>query len=518
VHNNFFFLRRLVRELQPELIGKELTACFTQQKDELVLGFSNSKQEFWINAVLRSDFSCLYFPEKFNRAKKNSVDLFSKATGKQVVGVAVISFDRSFVISLSEGYFLLFKLHGNRSNIILLHQQNVVAVFKNNLKNDIKLRIDSLEKEVKLDKESFIQCGGVLSKISPTFGEIPAKWLAAHNYPNLRSEEQWNLFLKLLEYLEKGAFFILQEEKIKFSLLPFKTQISSVQSPVKAVNKFFITYSREGNLLERKNGVVKALHSEIKQAQKYLRNTRSNFDKLKKRIPPQEIADVLMAHLHQIEKGATSVELPNLYRNDEPMIIKLNAALSPQKNAEHYYRKSKNKEIEFEKIGDNISATEQRLERLHKELKKVEDAKDAEQIDLLYKQWVEKSTRRKGDKKQVPYKSFDFEGYKIWIGKNAKANDTLTLKYARKNDLWLHAKDVSGSHVVIKEIPGRKFSSTVKEKAAAWAAFYSKRKSDSLAPVICTFKKYVRKPKGMVAGAVIVDKEEEVLLVVPEQP
>jgi predicted ribosome quality control (RQC) complex YloA/Tae2 family protein len=102
--------------------------------------------------------------------------------------------------------------------------------------------------------------------------------------------------------------------------------------------------------------------------------------------------------------------------------------------------------------------------------------------------------------------------YKIWIGKNAQHNDTLTLKYSFKEDLWLHAKDVPGSHVLVKYQSGKKFPKEVIERAAQLAAYNSKRKTDSLCPVAFTPKKHVRKRKGDPAGAVVVEREEVILV------
>ena len=100
----------------------------------------------------------------------------------------------------------------------------------------------------------------------------------------------------------------------------------------------------------------------------------------------------------------------------------------------------------------------------------------------------------------------------MFIGKNSKNNDLLTQKHAFKEDLWLHAKDVSGSHVIIKYQSGKKFPKPVIEKAAQLAAYYSQRKTDSYCPVMYTPKKFVRKPKGAAPGAVIVEKEEVILV------
>lgn len=98
------------------------------------------------------------------------------------------------------------------------------------------------------------------------------------------------------------------------------------------------------------------------------------------------------------------------------------------------------------------------------------------------------------------------------MGRNAEANDELTLKRAYKEDLWLHAKDVAGSHVLIKYQAGKPFPKDVIERAAQLAAYNSKRKTDSLCPVVVTQKKYVRKRKGDPAGAVVVEREQVILV------
>jgi predicted ribosome quality control (RQC) complex YloA/Tae2 family protein len=98
------------------------------------------------------------------------------------------------------------------------------------------------------------------------------------------------------------------------------------------------------------------------------------------------------------------------------------------------------------------------------------------------------------------------------VGKSASNNDELTLKVAQKNDLWLHAKGVSGSHVVIKNQNNKPFPNEVIHYAAQLAAYYSKSKGSAMVPVIFTPKKFVRKPKGANPGQVFVEKEELILV------
>jgi predicted ribosome quality control (RQC) complex YloA/Tae2 family protein len=123
--------------------------------------------------------------------------------------------------------------------------------------------------------------------------------------------------------------------------------------------------------------------------------------------------------------------------------------------------------------------------------------------------------KEKERKETMPYHEHTFGGFRILVGKNAAANDQLTLHHTYKEDLWLHAKDVAGSHVVIKHQSGKSFPKDVIEYAAALAAFHSKRKNESLCPVAVTPAKYVRKRKGDLPGAVVVQRED-VMMVVPD--
>jgi predicted ribosome quality control (RQC) complex YloA/Tae2 family protein len=101
--------------------------------------------------------------------------------------------------------------------------------------------------------------------------------------------------------------------------------------------------------------------------------------------------------------------------------------------------------------------------------------------------------------------------FDIWIGKNARANDEM-LRLAHKDDYWLHARDTAGSHVIIRKNKATSLPKPVLEKAAQWAAYYSKSKTESLVAVVFTEKKYVRKSKGMLSGQVKIEREKTLLV------
>lgn len=174
--------------------------------------------------------------------------------------------------------------------------------------------------------------------------------------------------------------------------------------------------------------------------------------------------------------------------------------------AEQLYRKSKNRSKEILVLEDNVTHIEKELKVLsvlHTELSEALSFKDL-------KPFIKEAKKSKNKFEEPRFKEYLLQGYKVLVGRNSNNNDELT-KSANKDDLWLHAKDVSGSHVIIKKKTGE-FPKFVIEYAASLAAYFSKRKTDSLCPVIYTPRKFVRKVKGAPAGSVVVEKEQVVLV------
>lgn len=222
-----------------------------------------------------------------------------------------------------------------------------------------------------------------------------------------------------------------------------------------------------------------------------------------------------MANLHQIKAGMEEITLLNFYTQKEET-FRLKKNLSPQKFAESLYRKSKNRKKELQHLQENQELKEKQLAQTERWLGELETISHFRQL----KEFVKENhlvKQQKDKEEQVPFKRFEIDGFEILVGKSAKANDELLRYFAWKDDLWLHAKDVSGSHVLVKYRSGINFPKTVVERAAELAAYYSKNKNETLAAVMYTPAKYVRKVKGTAAGAVMVDKES-VIMVPPRGP
>jgi predicted ribosome quality control (RQC) complex YloA/Tae2 family protein len=232
---------------------------------------------------------------------------------------------------------------------------------------------------------------------------------------------------------------------------------------------------------------------------------------------------LLMASQSLVEPGLDSVTLEDVISGSGMATVKLDPLLGVVQNAERYYDKAR-------KVRQSRITSDARIEKATSEVDRLVDLQNAIQElktrdDVVrFKKdraddlsWL--SGSKDGGELQVPFRQFDIgDGYLVWVGRNATQNDELTLHAARKYDYWLHARGVAGSHVVLR-VPIRNVRPprSVIEKAAAIAAYFSKARTSSYAPVIFTEKKFVRKPRKSPAGSVLVEREE-VIMVEPGIP
>ena len=516
MHNNYFFLRVLVRELRQKLMYARLKQCFSQEKDELVLGFERQTgDDFWIKCAFGSQFSTLQFPESFHRAGRNSVDLFSDLLLAEVQDVVMFDNERAFGIHLLGDFVLVFKLFGNRSNLILFRDGDYQEQFQNRLKKDEEIILRGLDRKIDQCYESFLAHDAEAFALFPTLGKEAWAHVKARGYEEQTAKARWDLLQEVLTEFEDPSFFIVSESKGVFlHLLPVSGELLwEGKDPIEALNRLYAYHYSIGEFNREKFQVLAAIQKAILKTQNYLADVRNQRVMLDAKVPFEEIGHILMANLHAIPAGQKEVELYDFYR-DKPIRISLNSSLSPAQNAENYYRKSKNFSKELAHWQSNLDCKEQALEDLFTQESQVQMAETRKQLKPFLKLLSQQSPTAAAPA-EIPFKEFAVDGWVIWVGKSAKNNDLLTLKYAKKFDLWLHARDVAGSHVIIRNPNQQKVPDYVIEKAAGLAAYFSKRQHDTLCPVIVTPKKYVRKTRDLLAGQVIVDREESVVLVAP---
>ena len=505
MHNNYYFLRKLSHQLKDELIGFTIEEVFSQSKNELILSLYKDKKERHIKAHLSPQFCCLSFPETFTRARRNSVDLFRDIIGFEIIDVCQIKNDRSFYFILNNGWLLLFKMHGNRSNIILIQDKRVLEVFKSSLVQDTNIKIDELAKHLVIDKKQLEIQEGNYNKLIPTLGKSFKIYFDRLNYDQSNSDHKIQCLMDLLNYLENPDFYIhLNPNGIpQLSLIKIDEKRDlNYETPIDALNAFFAIFISSFELEKEKAKLRNSISGQIKKADSYINTSSEKLSKLDSISNYKHLGDLIMANLHQIKPYSAEVMLIDFY-SEKTVKIPLKVNLTPQLNAEKYYRKAKKQKIEIDALSANIEKKRRIRDNLARELLELD------QIATLKQVQRQSSKNSKIDDSQ--FHKIDFMDYEILIGKNASKNEFLTFKVAKKDDLFLHAKDSPGSHVIIKKKSKQNFPQDVIEKAASFAAYYSKNKTESFCRVLYTPKKYVRKAKGMPAGTVIIEKEKVVL-------
>ena len=263
----------------------------------------------------------------------------------------------------------------------------------------------------------------------------------------------------------------------------------------------------------------------MRQKSQTLRKTVSNLcQRITRKIAVQEkelaatydrerlrqLGDIVTANLHRITKGQTVLEAEDFYDEEMKRVeIPLSATLSPQQNAARYYKdyarmKTAEKELTHQlELGAQEKAY---LESVLEELNRAETDAELEEIrqELYAGGYVRLDAAKKRMKptKVTPMRFESTDGYPIYVGRNNRQNDELTFKLARKDDLWLHAQKVHGSHVIIS-CGGTTPPDDTVTQAAQLAAYYAESTGGQNIAVDVTPVKQVKKTPGGKPGMVI---------------
>lgn len=275
------------------------------------------------------------------------------------------------------------------------------------------------------------------------------------------------------------------------------------------LDKFYSERDRMYRLKHSASDVFKTLQNASARTEKKLLLRKKELEKCAGRDKYRIYGELIKANLHLINPGDKSACVPNYYdENLSNIIIPLNPALSPIANSARYfkeYRKLCSAEHTLGKLITEAQREKEYLSSVSDALARAETAGDILDIrDELIASGYIRSPRQKQPKrpaaKPISYTSSD--GFTILVGRNNVQNDLLTLKTADKDDIWLHTKNIPGSHVIIscggEEVP----ESTLLEAAAA-AAYHSQARASSQVPIDYTRVRNVKKPSGAKPGMVI---------------
>ena len=270
------------------------------------------------------------------------------------------------------------------------------------------------------------------------------------------------------------------------------------------LDRTFFARAERDRVKQQAGDLERWIHSELNKLKLKLKKLDKDLKRAQTLDQYQLYGELLMANLYNFEKGPSEVTVTNYYTN-EPVTIPISVRKTPIENAKSYYAKYNKYKNALIMVQEQIDKTNDDIAYFEIIMQQVEQASpaDIEEIreelaDQGYMK-LKKSKRRKKSTRPQPEEYISSTGTRISVGKNNKQNDYLTFKIARKNEIWMHTKDIPGSHVVIhEETPDEP---TMRE-AANLAAYFSKARASTSVPVDYTQARHVKKPSGAKPGFV----------------
>ena len=449
---------------------------------------------------------------------------------------------------------LVIELMGKHSNIILLDENRIIidalrhTSVEENAQRDIYptsryyepisnkhnlLEINNFEEFfnlLKLDEDSNIE-----DSIVNTFNGIGLSNLKALTM-DIKSKNEYTSQKNVAHIIYNSILEILNSKNLSIKTTSQKNDspndyclVSSCEknsySLNFAIDDFY--FSKENNEIFKnfRNMLLNIILSTLKKYEKRLQNIDEKLEECKSMDKYKLYGELLTANLYRIPGYNTdSISLENYYNNNELIKIPLDKKYSPQYNAKRYYKKYSKLKNALEIVSTQKSETINEIKYIESTIYELETCKDISDVQEIYdeiseneifknsfsKKNIFKKKSSKKPKKMTTNKfvsfnplKFNIDGYTIYVGRNNKENDYLTNKFANKNDIWFHTKEIHGSHVILKANPNEQVPENIIYEAAKLAANHSKAKSSSNIPVDYCLVQYVKKVPGNKPGLVI---------------
>jgi len=308
-----------------------------------------------------------------------------------------------------------------------------------------------------------------------------------------------------------------------FELTHLTGKVQSFATVSECLDAFYKDKAERDLVRQRTTDLTRLLVNESAKNEKKLEKLRETLQEAEEADRYRKLGELLTAHLHAIRKGDASAEVIDYYDEKQPVVsIPLDPQLTPNENAQRYFRKYNKLKNSRAVVAEQIAATEEELRYLASVLQGLETAtpSDIEEIreELQEQGYIRQRGAGKGERKKkqdrpalLCYTSS--EGIPIFVGKNNTQNDYVTNRLGQPNDTWLHTKDIPGSHVLIR---AAEYGERTLHEAAMLAAYYSKARESSGVPVDYTRIRHVRKPSGAKPGFVIYEGQRT-LFVTPDE-
>lgn len=555
------FLRHIKNEIEREALGARVSQVYQPNRDELVLTLrtfgGNKKLLLSARANSPRVNFCVKTPENPAQPPMFCMLLRKRLGGGKLVAVRqmdcdrVIFFDFQCINELGDIVMITVacEIMGMYSNIIVINSDGIIIdslkrvdltmssrrLVLPNIKYELpepqdKLNIlnsspeEIVEKIRNLDIE--MPLNKALLKVIQGVSPIVCRELEYRVFEGATNRVEGVFYDKLLsetgrlkeitENCNGNPCVVYREDgkPMDFCFIPIEqyadfARVEKIESFSKVLDDFYDERDARERMRVKAQGLTKMLSNTCERIARKISKQQAELSQCENREQLRICGDLLQANIYRIERGAPFVDVENFYdENGGTLRIKLNPAISPAGNAQKYYKdyqKAKNAEAV---LGEQIEKGRAELEYVESVLDTVNRAETEKELSQIREELTEQGyiKHRKGKQKQLsqlpPLEFTSSDGFKIYVGRNNRQNDKLTLKTASKTDMWLHTKDIHGSHTII-EGNGRAISDTAIVEAAQLAAYHSKARNSSQVPVDYTLVKFVSKPSGAKPGMVI---------------
>lgn len=544
--NNIHILKILAKNFV-ELIGSKLIDAYTQFKGIATLEFYDGDEIKYLTFSAIPDLEGIFLKNTSNKKKSNRHSIFPKLMGELVQDVQLIENNRIIKFQFIN-YAIFFMLYGKSQNNILVvnstHQ--IVDAFRHpreiidssfDFSANSPKEINEFPLEYKILRavanSKYLLGRHFADEVLQQVGISPQSLLSD------LSQNDFDLINKasvsLISKIENSQTFYILSNQIDNQASKSK-DYEIIFSPI-LLNNFpqVIAESYDVNYLIAKIITLKRNKIRFNKLYKQLEQINLNYLKRsEKRVKDyyrieekrelvrkyQLFAELLYSSPNLKEKNLSQIELQDYDGNQ--IIISLNPKLTIIENINNYYSKSKKiaKDIEIAVKNYEKNEKEHNFHKdRYKELTSIVNTNTAnDYYDLekhlkkyqdFYQSKMQQIEQNIAEKfRKIPLS----DNATLYVGKDARNNDELTFGFGKANDLWFHLRGGSGSHCILKFTGKGDPPKEIIEKAAAIAAYYSSQRNAGYVPVIYTYRKFIRKPKGANPGAVVVAKEEVVMV------
>ena len=543
---HYYTLKRQASELSVRFKETRIEASYTQKKNELILQVHDRDGDNG-HLVMSTDPQYPFILSKSTqRRSKLSKDVMKDLLGKKIQGISILPGDRIIIVDFIPSHHrLLLQFFLKRTNFFIVNENyQIQEAFKQNKKFSGQIYSVPTAVAPEFTKISLEKFTSVLNQQSnKTLYQVLKKQFYELNNTILKEIEFSSALdlsavvkatdekqLKLLynsiqEFLDQclqnqPRVYLKHNSPYLFSLTELhqyqNLEVKTYDTTNDALTYFLFNKQKAEDHDKIVTNIKSLINSKLEQLEHLIRKLNNLPDEQEQREYYQKIGELLLAQMLSIPEGSSQIRLTDLFDPEQPEIsVTLNPELSVQENAQKYFNRAKRVAENRRQVRQNLKSLKIQQEDIlnfQAILDKPLDWKALKRVEKrLQEMYILQTDGEKLQEIYKPYKQYFYQGWKIWIGKSARDNDELTFRKVNKEDIWMHAQGVSGSHVIIRS---KKSTTTVPQKvlfyAAQLAAGKSKAKHSGYVPVIYTKVKYVRKPKGSAPGEVSAERVKSI--------